>query len=489
MAWRLACVAAGSLLAGLMFLALPGSLALPMRVAATLGAGVLPLATAEALRRRWGTRDDRLLLGSTGALAVIAVAFAGWAGWRPGPLALALAAVVWVEAAIVLEAWLEDAVSWTELVERLALHGLLPLVLVVTAAIVGADLAVPDPSPTPERAIAVYDLDAGVATLPRPDCPQRLLASRVLLDRGAHPRIAHADGSLWFDAVVEGRRQIHRRDAGTGRVRCWTCDEPGNNRRPAVSPDGLTVVFDTDRWRREGRGSELHRISGRSAAGSSTRLTRQPGADERAVLGPDGRIVAWSRLDRGRSWVASASVVSGHGGVLLGAPGALAAGGSAWVAPLAWSVDARSLVYARGNPLGDLEARSVDPATGEERTLAFEVSRGPAGLSGDGGWLAIASGERMPSAGVLPPSFGTLLAPRLAAIEGRRALLRRSRLSTGPVAGPLLEVPLGEIERWGEPTGVALDATATRAVLGQRRHPEDGGGERLVELELACADS
>jgi len=479
--------AAGVALALLGLAVLPAGGPPVARVVALAALALLPGGVALVLQRRTGARDDRLALGAAGALSVAGFGVGIWLGWAPGGLAFALAALAWTLAAGVLEGRVEAPVTLPEVLQRVALHAVAPLAVALAAAIGTAGLGAAAPAPTPERARAVYDLDARLATRPRPDCAQQAAASRVLVEQGAHPRLSLADGSLWFDAPVDGRRQIHRRDAATGAVTCWTCGEPGHNQRPALARDGAAVVFDTDRWKGDGEsGTELHRAS-TQRPGASLRLTRRPGADERPALGPSARVIAWAHRSGGRSAVVSASLVSGHGGVLLGAPGTLAAGGSRWVAPLAWSPDARTLVVARGNPLGDLEARRIDPATGEAEPLAFEVGHGPAGISADGGWLALTRGERMPALGVLPASFGTVLAPRLAAVDGHRPLLRRTLLVTGPPSGPLREVPLGKLEAWGEPTGVALDGGGTRAVVGQRRFADGVVRERLVEISLVCA--
>ena len=130
------------------------------------------------------------------------------------------------------------------------------------------------------RAESVYDADARVVTQPLPICADAPPPVRVLLERGARPRLDPEGEGLWFDARSGGgARQVHRLDLATGDVSCLTCDEPGNNVRPY--PGRLGVVFETDRhadWLDPGN-TEVHflRRRGARAPGPSRRLTRSPG--------------------------------------------------------------------------------------------------------------------------------------------------------------------------------------------------------------------
>jgi hypothetical protein len=345
--------------------------------------------------------------------------------------------------------------------------------------------------PVTSFASAVYDLDARVATRPLPACSAKPRALRVLSERGAHPSLS-ADGRfVWFDAASAedgGRRQIHRLDRNAGTSECWTCGEPGDNVRPAVGDGGRSLVFESDRgagWRHPDD-SDVYQLSTRRK-GSSRRLTFSPGPDARPLLAPASRIVAWSRRERGRYEVVAAAIRSGHGGLLLGNVGVLATGGARWVAPLAWSPDARTLVIGRGNPFAPLEAIAIDPATSSAARLGDDVVA--AGFVADGAWLAVATAQGEHPAGALPEAFGFALGPWADALSRRRPLLRGSGVRSGaasdPDAASALELS-DEVARWGAPTGLALEPDGSGLLLGQRRSTPDGVEERLLEIAFQC---
>lgn len=362
------------------------------------------------------------------------------------------------------------------------------LALAAAWAATGGDVA---PVPA-ERAEAIYELDARVATRPLPVCRPRARSSRVLLGRGAHPRLAPEGDLVWFDAPAgDGRRQVHRLERATGLVTCWSCDEPGNNVRPAPSAGRRGVVFETDRfvtWREpQNREIQLVSASGDAPAARSIRLTLDPAPDRAPLLGPGGQLVVWSRQERGRQQLVGAAIRGGHGGILLGAPTPLVRAGLAAVAPLAWSPDARSLVFVRGNLLGTAAVVRLDPATGDETLLGEGAVAEPAGTSADGGWLAFASSRPEGSLARLPAWLGFLLAPASAALGLEPAQLAGTGASAGePAAGGLAPIDLAALSAWGAPTGVALDPSGTTLVLGQRRPTPDGVEERLLEVALDC---
>ncbi len=345
------------------------------------------------------------------------------------------------------------------------------------------------------RAAAVYDFDARVVTRPLPSCADRPARIETLLDRGAHPRLSPDGAFVWFDALTEGgTRQVHRLERASGAVLCWTCGEPGNNLRPAIGGSGARVVFESDRhatWRWP-LNTEIREVDARGASprASSRRLTFSPGSDDHAVLGPDGRVVAWSHAEGGGFAVVTASILSGHGGVLLGRPGVVEAAGTDWVAPLAWSPDARSLVVVRGNPFRPLEAVAIDLATGTRSELeAGAAPHASAGFSADGGWLSLVATRRGRAAGLLPRGLGFALGGLATRISVGEAMFRTTALRAGEPRAPGSPIDVGDAAAWGEPTGVALEADGTGMILGQRRSADGQVEERLLQLTLRCTSA
>jgi hypothetical protein len=243
------------------------------------------------------------------------------------------------------------------------------------------------------------------------------------------------------------------------------------------------VAFETDRhgapW-----DTEIHMADGRGDAPRSVsrRLTFGAGPDDHALLRHG--VLVWSRRESAGYEVVSAGIRSGHGSLGLGDVSVLSAGGAAWIAPLEWSPDGRSLVLARGNPFRPRVARAIDPATGVRTLLGEDVAPGGASFNADGGWVVVASARRARLAGLLPAQLGFLLAPLAVAVEREGSLLRDTGIRMGEpwAAGAPLE--LGDLAVWGEPTGIALSPDASHVILGQR---SAAGDERLVRLDLDCA--
>jgi hypothetical protein len=345
------------------------------------------------------------------------------------------------------------------------------------------------PPPGEDRAAAVYDLDAQIVTRPLPRCEPRAERVEVLTERGAHPRLDPAAEFLWFDAeVADGRRQVHRLERASGEITCWTCTEPGNNLRPAPG-SARGVVFDSDRhasWRSP-HDTELYlaRGHGDPARRVSRRLTFHPGPDDHALFHRSG-VVVWSRGAGGRHHVVSASLRTGHGGLLLGAPGALFGGGARWAIPLEWSPDGRTLAVGHGQPWAPLRTVLLDPATDARRELAVAAPPGPAvAFSADGGWTFAAATRPAGVRAWLPGWLGFLLA-RLADPAEAAPRFSGTSVLAGESAGPLAPIELGELAGWGEPTGLASEPDGTGFVLGQRRPAGGRVEERLVAVRLAC---
>ena len=506
MFWRAICFASGVCLGllGALAVVAPASTEIPRALSPALvvelgagGGGLVLLALASWIARVRDDDPDRGLHLATSAsvgFAALPAAGAALLDLSPGPRAFAAVIAAALAVALVRGARRRGptrgrAGCFLAAALALAAGG----VAVVAATAVGAATAPAAPPPTPEQEAAVFDLDARVATRAVPRCRSKPLGTSVLLASGAHPRMGPEGRFLWFDAATsDGRRQVHRLDRTSGTVVCWSCGEPGNNRRPAPANDGVGLVFDTDRyvsWR-DPTNTELQITSGAGEAPGigSRRLTVSPGPDERAVFGPSPNLVAWTRGEGARLGVVSAVVRSGHGGLVLGRPALLLAGRGRFVAPAAWSPDARSLVVVRGNPLRPLEALSLDlalPASVELGTDA--VAGASASHDADGAWLALATSERARLAGLIPQHLGFLVA----ALDRRGSDAPRFRgtgVRVGEPFGVLAPLDLGDLATWGEPTGVALAPDGERIVLGQRRAtPEGRVEERLVEIVLDCA--
>jgi hypothetical protein len=430
-------------------------------------------------------------------------ALAAWLGLGPGHVAVAIAAAAALALAL-RRAGREETPRFGRRppTGRLLVGGLLRVLawacagtlaaLLLAAAWAAAGGAAPPVATA--RAEAIYELDARIATQPLPVCRPRAATSRVLLDRGAHPRLAPEGDLVWFDAAdTDGRRQIHRLDRTTGAVVCWTCSEDGNNEHPSPGDSRRAVAFETDRFAtwREPLNREIQLMSGLGAAPSkpSIRLTIDPAADRAPVLGPEGGLLVWSRQDAGRQQLVGAAIRGGHGGILLGSPTPIVGGGLGALMPLAWSADARSLVFVRGNLLGTLTAVRLDPATGVETELADGAVAAAAGASADGGWLAFATSTPGGFLARLPAWLGFLLAPAATVLRVEAMGLSGSGLRVGEPTAPGAPTDLGELAAWGAPTGVTLDPAGTSLVLGQRRMTPNGVEERIVEIALDCDPS
>lgn len=472
-----------------------------VRAGALAGGGLL-LAVAHLLDRRPQDEPDR---GARFARAA-SIGLVAWPGVAvvllqlgPGPVVAFTLVVAMLAVAFVLAA------------RRRAPAGGLGAQIATAAAAVGggaalflllgallASFGAEAPVRTEANRNAVLDHDAGVETVALPSCSPRAARVEVLRGAGAHPRLDGTGERLFFDAPgPDGRRQIHRLSIATGEVACLTCGEPGNNRRPAPSTSGTMVAFDTDRhasWRRPGN-TELHVVntSGALRGVQSRRVTYHPGPDEHPTFTPVSNTLAWSRGESGRYRAVSGGLVSGHGSLQVGGVGTLRQGGAEWLAPLAWSPDARTLAFARGNPLGPARVDAFDPATDAGVALGDELV-GPGGLSfnADGGWYVLASTRRASPAGLLPDALGFAMAPALGArLADDAGLFRGTRILWGPTGGAARRVDLGQTGKWGWPTGVALEADGQGFFLGQRRaDPADGGAaaqERIVQVKLDCS--
>jgi hypothetical protein len=486
---------AGLPLGVLGFLALPGPS--PTAALGCLLAGGLGLTAAASLAGRIGShvpdRGRHLTRASSLAWAAVPAAAAAWLGLGPGVL-VSLAALV---AALGLSLFLAARASGPG-------AGGLGQVAAVLASVLGGALAFTawgaalawwtaqgtSDLPPESRSRYVYDLDARAPTAPLPDCDGSS-GPLTTLAHGARPALG-ADGFLWFDAPgPEGRRQIHRRDPATGEIDCFTCGQEGNNLRPRPAIRGQRVVFETDRHvgplRPIDRDLYLLTAAGPPPAVRLQRLTTAPDPDVYGELGPGGNALVWSAAREGGWAVTTAAVETGHGGIAVGATHVLVAGGTSWVAPLAWSPDARSLVLLGGDPRRLGSALLLDPATGERSNIELgEAHVAGAAFSADGGVLAVVSTRPSAWARSVPSGLGFLLArASLFGSQDGPVPLRDTALHVGHAGGGgWVLVQLGEAGGWGYPTGVALAPDGRRVYLGQRAGCGADAEERILELEL-----
>jgi hypothetical protein len=339
------------------------------------------------------------------------------------------------------------------------------------------------------RARAVYDIDADVVTRALPRCSPVPARVTVLREDGARPRVSRDGRHVWYDAAVDGARQVQRLERATGEVVCWTCGEPGNNLRPYPGGPAAGVVFETDRHRTpwDPTNTELHVVSARGDAprAPSRRVTYGAGPDDHAIFAPSGATLVWSQRRDGGYHVVSAALRSAHGGLDLGREARMADGGAAWAAPLDWSPDGRSLVVVRGNPLRPLPALGIDFATG--RVSALGGVAGAAAFNADGGWVVVTGARRARIAGLLPGQLGFLLAPLAAEIERRAPLYRTTQLRMGEPWAEGAALELGELADWGAPSGVSQVPDEPVLVLGQQQVANGAHRERLLEIRLDCA--
>lgn len=469
---------------------------LAVEIGAAVGGALLVLvATLLALRPQdEPDRGAHFARAASAGLVAIPAGAATWLGLAPGPRPLVVAVLLLLVTAFFAASRRRapaGGFSGQLVAAAAALGGGAVAVLLVAGLL--AAFEAPKVLPDEARERAVYDEDAKVATVALPSCEPRAARVDVLTNMGAHPRLAAGGKKLFFDAPGPGgRRQIHERDGASGEVRCLTCGEPGNNRHPAPNVDGSVVLFDSDRqasWLRPTE-TELHllNVSGAGRGVASRRITYSPGPDESPIFSPAANVLVWSRGAGGAYRVVSAALVSGHGSLEVGSARTLVAGGAAWVAPLGWSPDARTLAVVRGNPLAPGRARASDPATDQAVPLGETVSSSSSlSFNRDGGWLALTTAHRADAAGLLPGALGFVLAPALAAVDGDEPSFRPlTEVFWGATGEKLRQVDLGESARWGWPTGISLEPGATGFVLGQRRAADDGIEERLIAVRLDC---
>ncbi len=497
MIWRIWAFLSGAPLGILLLWTVRSAAGRPAVYAAALAGGSLMMLATNWVVRRRHARER------AGAGHAMRAATAGWLAWPavaavrldigPGAWPYAAVGVGWVAYAF----WrhvrsAEPAPGPGKHLVRWGTEFALGILLVL---LIGGLWAATDGGridPDERTRSAALDIDSRLALGPERVCSVSKRAAVVLSDRGASPRLADRGQTVWFEAIEpDGRSQVQRLSLETGTTACWTCNEPGNNRRPSPHVSGNVVLFDSDRyasWRTPGD-TEVLVISARGKAGperGARRVTFHSGPDENAFYDPTGRGLVWLRGERGRASVRRATLQAGHGGILLANEQPLLRAGAGWVVPLAWSPDARALVAARGHGLGPRRGEVLDPATGVRRSLGGSIGAGgAAAFSADGALLLVAETSTIRAAALFPESLGFAVARLSTMTAGARSgLTSGTALRLGPADGELLPLRISdEVARWGEPTGVGLAPEADWLVLGQRR-PD--GAERLLRIDLDC---
>ena len=444
-------------------------------------------------------RGRHLAAATSFGWAAVPAAVAVFFEWSPGPCVyVGLVVALLAGALFVATRALGPAGGLLRWKLRGVASFLIASLAVLAIAATGAALFAVAPEPNSRFSSVLAAIDAEVVTRPLPACNAEPRAVAVLIERGAHPALSPDGAQLWFDAESAadgGRRQIHRLDRATGNVICWSCGAPGNNAHPSISTSGVSVVFQSDRhasWRHPDD-TDLYLAAAQRTENldRGQQLSFTVGPDDSPVFGPGPMMVTWSRRLAGRYDVVAASIRSGHGALLLGTPGVVANGGAEWIAPVAWSPDARSLLVARGNPFAPLALEAVDPNTFARQLLATDAALAGS-FDGDGGWFGFATTRPLQWAGVLPRALGFALAPFAIDWRGREPLGRdtgvRSAASEQPENAAAIALS-ADVASWGEPTGLAIEPDGSGFVLGQRRQGDDGVHERLVAIALACTQA
>jgi Tol biopolymer transport system component/DNA-binding winged helix-turn-helix (wHTH) protein len=201
-----------------------------------------------------------------------------------------------------------------------------------------------------------------------PDAPPAAPSAapvRTRLARAALPALALAAGAALALALWLARSP---RAAAAMRIRPLT-SYPGNERDPAVSPDGTRVAF---AWN-GGSGDSMSLYVALVDGEAPLRLTSQAGVEDRTpAWSPDGRRIAFTRATATDCEIL---VVSALGN----SERALAPCGDREYRRVDWSPDGRWLAISRRGEGGSLALELLSPETLERRVL----TRPPAETLGD----------------------------------------------------------------------------------------------------------
>jgi Tol biopolymer transport system component/DNA-binding winged helix-turn-helix (wHTH) protein len=145
---------------------------------------------------------------------------------------------------------------------------------------------------------------------------------------------------------------------------------PGNERDPAISPDGTRVAFG---WNGGGTGKDMSLYVALIDSETPLRVTSQPGVEDRTpAWSPDGKRIAFTRATPADCRILLVSALGGP-------EKPLAPCGDSEYRRLAWSPDGRWLALSRRDAGGVLALELLSPDTLERRAL----TRPPAGILGD----------------------------------------------------------------------------------------------------------
>lgn len=142
---------------------------------------------------------------------------------------------------------------------------------------------------------------------------------------------------------------------------------PGNERHPALSPDGTRVAF---AWEKPGEKTCLYVKLLDSP--SPVRLTVSPGSDSEPAWSPDGQKIAFVRRTRETCEIMSVPSIGGPAQRVAGC-GSLDAG------KISWSPSGAEIAFSAPTPGGPLRLEALDLSRGSRRPLTSP----PPGSVGD----------------------------------------------------------------------------------------------------------
>jgi len=181
---------------------------------------------------------------------------------------------------------------------------------------------------------------------------------------------------------------------------------PGNQRDPAISPDGTRVAFV---WN-GGSGDAYSLYVQLVDSETPLRLTKEPGVEDRVpAWSPDGQKIAFTR-----STAAGCRILVVH--ALGGAEQSLAPCGDREYRRLAWSPDGAWLAFARRNAASQLGIELLSLESGQRRKL----TQPPAGILGDSSPAFSPDGRKLAFARNLTESVNDLYTVRLEGSDPRR---------------------------------------------------------------------
>jgi Tol biopolymer transport system component/DNA-binding winged helix-turn-helix (wHTH) protein len=173
-------------------------------------------------------------------------------------------------------------------------------------------------------------------------------------------------GLITIGLIASSSRR--RSTVGPMRVRPVTT-LPGNERDPAVSPDGTRVAFAWNGGSGEDYSLYVQLVDGQAPL----RLTREVGVEDRApAWSPDGKRLAFTRSAHGTCRILLVSAFGGE-------ERPLAPCGDREYRRLAWSPDGKWLAFSRRDNGGPLAVELLSPETLERR----RVTQPPAAILGD----------------------------------------------------------------------------------------------------------